>query len=120
MQVNDLPLDGRPRQPRRGAARVISRLASRLSEAANQPLGACQDAGLLFDPKGELDPDAVYVQIVQPGVVKLPTEFKLDPRPRAGCGAGDRGPVLRRALRLSGRIFAGLVMRAPARGRRPA
>jgi hypothetical protein len=39
---------------------------------------ACEDAGLLFDPKGELDPEAVYVQIVQPGIVKLPAEFKLD------------------------------------------
>src|SRR5205085_9802860 len=39
---------------------------------------ACQDSGLLFDLKGELDPDAVYVQIVQPGIVKLPAEFKLE------------------------------------------
>ncbi len=39
---------------------------------------ACQDLGLLFDPKGELDPDAIYVQIVQPGLVKLPQDFKVE------------------------------------------
>ena len=46
---------------------------------------ACQEAGLLFDPKGELDPDAVYVQIVQPGIVKLPAEFKLEILGRYGA-----------------------------------
>ncbi len=39
---------------------------------------ACQELGLLYDPKGELDPDAVYVQIVQPGIVKLPLDFKVE------------------------------------------
>lgn len=39
---------------------------------------ACQELGLLFNPKGELDPDAIYVQIVQPGIVKLPQDFRLD------------------------------------------
>jgi hypothetical protein len=46
---------------------------------------ACQEAGLLFDPKGELDPEAVYVQIVQPGIVKLPADFKLDILGRYGA-----------------------------------
>jgi len=32
----------------------------------------------LYDPKDELDPDAVYVQIVQPGIVKLPQDFKVE------------------------------------------
>jgi hypothetical protein len=31
----------------------------------------CQELGLLFDPKGELDPDAIYLQVVRPGIVKL-------------------------------------------------
>jgi hypothetical protein len=32
----------------------------------------------LYDPKDELDPDAVYAQIVQPGIVKLPQDFKVE------------------------------------------
>ena len=39
---------------------------------------ACQELGLLFDPKGELDPDALYIQIIQPGIVKLPTDFPVE------------------------------------------
>jgi hypothetical protein len=39
---------------------------------------ACRELGIAFDPKGELDPDAIYVQIVRPGVVKLPPDFKVD------------------------------------------
>ncbi len=39
---------------------------------------ACRELGLLYDPKDELDPDAVYVQIVQPGIVKLPLDFKVE------------------------------------------
>jgi hypothetical protein len=39
---------------------------------------ACQDLQLLFDPKEELDPDAVYVQIVRPGVVRLPANFAVE------------------------------------------
>ena len=36
---------------------------------------ACAKVGLLFDPTQELDPSAVYVQIVQPGIVALPRAF---------------------------------------------
>ncbi len=32
----------------------------------------------MFDPKGELDLDAIYVPIVQPGLVKLPQDFKVE------------------------------------------
>jgi hypothetical protein len=39
---------------------------------------ACRELGLLFDPKSELDPDAVYVQIVQPGMVRLPPDFEIE------------------------------------------
>jgi hypothetical protein len=39
---------------------------------------ACQELGLLYDPRGELDPDAIYVQIVRPGLVNLPSDFKLE------------------------------------------
>jgi hypothetical protein len=39
---------------------------------------ACEELGLLFDPRGELDPDAIYVQIVQPGIVKLPLDFNFE------------------------------------------
>src|SRR6266852_4880474 len=39
---------------------------------------ACRELGILFDPKGELDPDAIYVQIVRPGVVELPAAFDVE------------------------------------------
>jgi hypothetical protein len=39
---------------------------------------ACQELGLLFDPTGELDPDVIYFQIVQPGVVRLPADFNVE------------------------------------------
>jgi hypothetical protein len=39
---------------------------------------ACQELGLLFDPRGELDPDAIYIQVVQPGIVKLPPDFQVE------------------------------------------
>jgi hypothetical protein len=39
---------------------------------------ACQELGLLFDPKGEIDPDAIYIQIVRPGIVKLPSGFNVE------------------------------------------
>jgi hypothetical protein len=39
---------------------------------------ACQELGLLFDPKGELDPDAIYLQVVRPGIVKLPLDFQVE------------------------------------------
>jgi hypothetical protein len=39
---------------------------------------ACQDLGLLYDPRSELDPDAIYVQIVRPGIVNLPKDFKVE------------------------------------------
>jgi hypothetical protein len=37
---------------------------------------ACLDLGVLFDPKGELDPEAVYLQIVRPGIVSLPASIE--------------------------------------------
>lgn len=37
---------------------------------------ACHEAGILFDPKGEIDPDQVYIQIVRPGIVRLPEDFR--------------------------------------------
>lgn len=39
---------------------------------------ACQELGLMFDPKGELDPGAIYVQIVRPGAVRLPKDFDVE------------------------------------------
>jgi hypothetical protein len=39
---------------------------------------ACIDLDLLFDPKEELSPDAIYLQIVRPGVVKLPEAFDVE------------------------------------------
>ncbi len=39
---------------------------------------ACEQLGLLYDPRSELDPDAIYVQIVRPGLVNLPQDFKVE------------------------------------------
>ncbi|MDP9124531.1 MAG: hypothetical protein M3N82_08015 [Pseudomonadota bacterium] len=39
---------------------------------------ACASAGILYDPTDELDPDAVYLQIVRPGVVALPPNFETE------------------------------------------
>jgi hypothetical protein len=37
---------------------------------------ACEELGLLFDPKGELAPDAIYLQVVSPGIVKFPDDLR--------------------------------------------
>jgi len=39
---------------------------------------ACQELGLLYDPRSELDPAAIYIQIVLPGLVNLPEDFKVE------------------------------------------
>jgi uncharacterized nucleotidyltransferase DUF6036 len=39
---------------------------------------ACEEIGVLYDPRSELNPDAVYVQIVRPGVVALPSSFETE------------------------------------------
>lgn len=39
---------------------------------------ACQDLGVLYDPRTEIDPDAIYIQIVRPGIVNLPADFKIE------------------------------------------
>lgn len=39
---------------------------------------ACEAAGVLYDPKGEVHPDAMYVQIVRPGIVALPPDFEIE------------------------------------------
>lgn len=40
---------------------------------------ACEDVGILFDPRGEqLDPEAIYVQIIRKGLVNLPADFAVE------------------------------------------
>jgi len=39
---------------------------------------ACEELGLLYDPRSELDADSIYIQIVRPGVVKLPRNFNIE------------------------------------------
>ena len=36
---------------------------------------ACDEVGLIYDPKGEVDPETIYLQIVRPGIVSLPAKF---------------------------------------------
>lgn len=39
---------------------------------------ACEVAGLVFDPMGEVSPDATYLQIVRPGIVSLPPALDVE------------------------------------------
>jgi hypothetical protein len=39
---------------------------------------ACDRLGLLFDPRDEMRPDAVYIQIIRPGMVRLPEDFDVE------------------------------------------
>ena len=39
---------------------------------------ACSRVGVLYDPKGEIDPDSIYFQIVRPGIVALPKNFETE------------------------------------------
>jgi hypothetical protein len=32
----------------------------------------------LYDPREELDPEAIYIQIVRPGLVRLPQDLKVE------------------------------------------
>jgi len=36
---------------------------------------ACREAGILFDPKGTVEPDQIYIQVIRPGIVRLPADF---------------------------------------------
>lgn len=44
----------------------------------------CREIGVLFDPAGSLDPDAVYLQIMRPGVVSLPSDIEAEMIARFG------------------------------------
>jgi uncharacterized nucleotidyltransferase DUF6036 len=46
---------------------------------------ACVETGLVFDPRGEIDPAAIYVQIIRPGVVDLPEDFEIEVLGRHGA-----------------------------------
>lgn len=39
---------------------------------------ACERSGLIYDPKDELGPDDIYLQIVRPGLIALPSEFMVE------------------------------------------
>lgn len=45
---------------------------------------ACDRAGLMFDPKTLLEPGAAYLQLVRPGIVKLPRDAGLETIGRFG------------------------------------
>jgi hypothetical protein len=46
---------------------------------------ACEELGLLFDPKGEIEPKAIYLQIIRPGTVNLPHDFAVEVVGRYGA-----------------------------------
>lgn len=39
---------------------------------------ACERAGMLYDPRGEIDPDAIYLQILRPGITMFPEHFAVE------------------------------------------
>lgn len=45
---------------------------------------ACEAAGLLFDPRGELAPDQIYLQILRPGITMFPEHFPVEKLGRFG------------------------------------
>lgn len=44
----------------------------------------CCEIGVLFDPTGDLDPDMVYLQIMRPGMVSLPSDIAPESIARFG------------------------------------
>ncbi|ABC23404.1 DUF6036 family nucleotidyltransferase [Rhodospirillum rubrum] len=45
---------------------------------------ACENSGVLYDPKGEIDPTALYLQVIRPGIVSLPMDFPVETLGRYG------------------------------------
>jgi hypothetical protein len=45
---------------------------------------ACRELNVLYDPRGEIAADAIYVQVVRPGIVALPLDFDLETIGRFG------------------------------------
>jgi transcriptional regulator with XRE-family HTH domain len=39
---------------------------------------ACEQTGMLYDPRGEIDPDAIYLQILRPGITMFPEHFAVE------------------------------------------
>ena len=44
----------------------------------------CAQIGVLYDPKGEVAPDKIYIQIIRRGVVQLPKDFETETIGRYG------------------------------------
>jgi hypothetical protein len=65
-------------QPERQTPDIdVWRQESSYDESAFQK--ACEQAGVLFDPRGEhLDPDVIYVQVIRKGIVNLPPGFGVE------------------------------------------
>lgn len=39
---------------------------------------ACRELGVAFDPRGELESGAIYIQVVRAGIVRLPAGFPVE------------------------------------------
>jgi hypothetical protein len=39
---------------------------------------ACERAGMLYDPKGEVESGAIYIQILRPGITMFPEHFPVE------------------------------------------
>lgn len=45
---------------------------------------ACEAAGILFDPRGEIEPGKIYLQILRPGITMFPRNFPVEKLARFG------------------------------------
>lgn len=54
---------------------------------------ACERIGITFDPKGFDEPESVYIQMVEPGIVQLGTYTETEPVLRTGRLEIRRPPI---------------------------
>ena len=65
---------------------------------------AVEDAGLLFDPKGVLEPDKPYVQMIEPGLCQTGKFEKTEPLENFGALTTERPPI---ANLIAGKLVRG-------------
>jgi len=58
--------------------KATCRLKRQQLQALFQRLERARSWDCYPNPKGELDPDAIYLQAVQPGIVKRPVDFQVE------------------------------------------
>lgn len=59
----------------------------------NELKRACQEVGIVFNPKGEIEPDQMYIQLIEPGIVQAGKFDKTTEIFSAGNLTIDRPPL---------------------------